>query len=224
MFNHVLSWNVVPYFSSSIVDSVWVWFSRTKTEQYCFFLGLYLRAKVSAALSFPVLSAHVGKLVNWVLVDNLNQGLCVLYETVMCPVYVLHIIYQCVADSMVLWCLSGTKCLPVWPLVSNWSFHLSLNKLLSHISWVLYRSLRLNGWVWDWKNKYRGKRKWKCERKRVIIQSGRCDAWWKVCQSWFFGPSSEYVLGTSMVGLLWSLYLEMFKAVVLNWWVTQGKI
>lgn len=165
MFNYVLSWNVVPYFSSSIVDSVWVWFSRTKTEQYCFFLDLYLRAKVSAALSFPVLSAHVGKLVNWLLVDNLNQGLCVLYETVMCPVYVLHIIYQYVADSMVLWCLSGTKCLPVWPLVSNWSFHQSLNKLLSHISWALYRSLRLNGWVGDWKNKYRGKRKWKCERK-----------------------------------------------------------
>lgn len=127
MLCHAFLYQLLTVFGCDLVTQ--------KQNNYCFFLGLYLRAKVSAALRFPVLSAHVGQLVNRVLVDNINQSLCVLYKKfVICPVYVLHIIYQYVADSTI-------------PSVCR-SGHLRVTKAennLSRISWAFNQSLRLNG-------------------------------------------------------------------------------
>lgn len=145
VFNHVLSWNVVPYtFLHQLLTVFGCDLVARKRNNIVSFLVFIWGQKSVQLLASQFYQHMLGNLwIEYLLIILTSV------QFIMCPVYVLHIIYQCVADSVVLWCLSGTKCLPVWPLVSNWSFHLALNKLLTHISWVSYRSLRLNGWVWD---------------------------------------------------------------------------
>lgn len=127
MLCHAFLYQLLTVFGCDLVTQ--------KRNNYYFFLGLYLRAKVSAALIGSQFYQH--------MLGNLWIERLLIILTRACVSIIKSLLFVQSAHHLPVCC---------WFCRSGYLWVTKAENNLSCISWAFSQSLRLNGWIGDWKN------------------------------------------------------------------------